>query len=325
MFGAESATLTTQPAMPSDGDRDHATRCTNAITQQDPFEGCPRLRRRRRCRSRRLIRSGDAVRLPCHRAQCKRLQRSVRCSGRAPPIVTGSLHDRRRRRSCCSTRSGRSSRSSRPHRSLRAELASAVRRSRSAKRRRLGDRRRDRLLPRPPRTRAGTAPRWRRCAAAAPRSCATRCPPADARRADPTASAHRGAARLAALRGLPRCAPRAAERTRAAARGSSSSATGTSRCTGCSSGALAPLLDAILTSAEAGARKPEAAIFEHALSACRGRPRSDAPRRRQPRRGRGRGARGRGSRAVLISRGGGRSPPGVQTMRSLAGLTLRSP
>ncbi len=87
---------------------------------------------------------------------------------------------------------------------------------------------------------------------------------------------------------------------------------------------LTPLLDAILTSAEAGARKPSPAIFEHALRLARVTPEhavhvgdnldEDVA-----------GARAAGVRAVLISRGGGRSPPGVQTVRSLAELTLQDP
>ncbi len=64
---------------------------------------------------------------------------------------------------------------------------------------------------------------------------------------------------------------------------------------------LEPLLDGILTSAEAGARKPAPAIFEQALALAGARPGDADPRRRQPRRGCGR-------RACRRDRAGARPP-----------------
>jgi putative hydrolase of the HAD superfamily len=87
---------------------------------------------------------------------------------------------------------------------------------------------------------------------------------------------------------------------------------------------LTPLLDAILTSAEAGARKPSPAIFEQALRLARVTA-EDAVHVGDSLEEDVAGARAAGVRAVLISRGGGQSPPGVQTVRSLAELTLRDP
>ena len=64
---------------------------------------------------------------------------------------------------------------------------------------------------------------------------------------------------------------------------------------------LEPLLDAILTSAEAGARKPAPAIFEQALTLAGAAPDAGDSRRRQPRGGRGR-------RPCRRNRAGSRAP-----------------
>ena len=82
---------------------------------------------------------------------------------------------------------------------------------------------------------------------------------------------------------------------------------------------LSPLLDGIVTSAAVGARKPAAAIFEHALRLARTAP------------GRAahvgdsvledvEGARAAGIEAILVRRDGSSGPPGVRTIKSLAGL-----
>ena len=88
--------------------------------------------------------------------------------------------------------------------------------------------------------------------------------------------------------------------------------------------ALAPLMDAILTSAEAGVRKPSPAIFERALAlAGAGRERAvnigDSLEEDVA------GARAAGVRPVLISRDGSLSPPGIETVASLVELTHRDP
>ncbi len=87
---------------------------------------------------------------------------------------------------------------------------------------------------------------------------------------------------------------------------------------------LAPLLDAILTSAEAGARKPSPAIFEQALRLAGATPEQavhvgDSLEEDIA------GARAAGVRPVLISRHGGPSPPGIQAVASLAELTAQDP
>jgi putative hydrolase of the HAD superfamily len=82
---------------------------------------------------------------------------------------------------------------------------------------------------------------------------------------------------------------------------------------------LSPLLDGIVTSAAAGARKPGAAIFERALRLARSAP--------------GRvahvgdsivedveGARAAGIEAILVRRDGRSGPPGVRTITTLAAL-----
>ena len=107
-----------------------------------------------------------------------------------------------------------------------------------------------------------------------------------------------------------------------------SSATGTSRCTRCSSGSgSASLLDGVLTSAEAGARKPAPAIFERALALAGRRRRGGDPRRRQRRGGRRRrpGRRDRAGAAAPRPRPAGRAggpddrEPGGAVCREAAG------
>ena len=82
---------------------------------------------------------------------------------------------------------------------------------------------------------------------------------------------------------------------------------------------LAPLLDAVVTSASVGVRKPGVAIFERRALARGGAPGRRSPCRRQ-RPGRRGGRPSRRDRAVLIRRDGGPGPPGVRTIASLATL-----
>jgi putative hydrolase of the HAD superfamily len=82
---------------------------------------------------------------------------------------------------------------------------------------------------------------------------------------------------------------------------------------------LAPLLDAVLTSAQTGARKPSPAIFERALAIAGTAPEQaihvgdsldeDVA-----------GARAAGIEPILIRRDGSPGPPGVRTIASLAEL-----
>ena len=82
---------------------------------------------------------------------------------------------------------------------------------------------------------------------------------------------------------------------------------------------LTPLLDAVLTAAEAGVRKPEPAIFRQALALV-GAPAAaaihvgDSPEEDIA------GARAAGIEPVLLSRAGAEPPAGVRTVRSLAEL-----
>jgi putative hydrolase of the HAD superfamily len=87
---------------------------------------------------------------------------------------------------------------------------------------------------------------------------------------------------------------------------------------------LAPLLDAILTSAEAGARKPSPAIFERALGLA-GVGREQAVHIGDSLEEDVAGARAAGIRAVLISRDGRMSPPDVQTVASLGEFATQDP
>jgi putative hydrolase of the HAD superfamily len=82
---------------------------------------------------------------------------------------------------------------------------------------------------------------------------------------------------------------------------------------------LAPLLDAILTSAQAGARKPSPAIFEQAL-ALAGSGSREALHVGDSLEEDVAGARAAGIAPVLISRDGNAAPPGVRTIASLAEL-----
>jgi putative hydrolase of the HAD superfamily len=84
--------------------------------------------------------------------------------------------------------------------------------------------------------------------------------------------------------------------------------------------ALAPLLDGILTSAEAGARKPARAIFERALKLAGAEP-ADAIHVGDSAEEDVAGARSAGVEAVLVRRdGAGRAVEGVRTISSLAEL-----
>jgi putative hydrolase of the HAD superfamily len=87
---------------------------------------------------------------------------------------------------------------------------------------------------------------------------------------------------------------------------------------------LGPLLDGILTSAEAGARKPSPAIFEQALRLA-GAAREHAVHIGDSLEEDVAGALASGVRPVLISRDGDVTLPGVQTVRGLAELTVQDP
>jgi putative hydrolase of the HAD superfamily len=82
---------------------------------------------------------------------------------------------------------------------------------------------------------------------------------------------------------------------------------------------LAPLLDAIVTSAEAGARKPAREIFEQALRLA-GVTASDAIHVGDSLEEDVEGARAAGIAPVLVRRDGGPVPPGVHTIASLSEL-----
>ena len=149
---------------------------------------------------------------------------------------------------------------------LETPVAAPGRRARRARRggrrggRARGDARRDGLLPRPPRRGARLGRRCATCAGAARRSSRT----SWARRCRWPTSRTRCWRRCASAP-IPRCPPcsRACAR---AARAWPSSATGTSRCTTCSSApGLRALVDAVVISAEQGAAKPDPAIFRAAL------------------------------------------------------------
>lgn len=82
---------------------------------------------------------------------------------------------------------------------------------------------------------------------------------------------------------------------------------------------LAPLLDAIVTSASVGVRKPAAAIFERALGLA-GAAADEAVHVGDSVEDDVAGARAAGIEAVLIRRDGGPGPPGVRTIATLAAL-----
>ncbi len=82
---------------------------------------------------------------------------------------------------------------------------------------------------------------------------------------------------------------------------------------------LVPLLDGIVTSAEAGARKPSPAIFDRALQLAGAAPHEtvhvgDSPDEDVA------GARGAGIEPILVRRGGDLGPAGVRTITSLTEL-----
>ena len=87
---------------------------------------------------------------------------------------------------------------------------------------------------------------------------------------------------------------------------------------------LEPLLDGVLTSAVAGARKPAPAIFEQAL-ALAGVPAGEAIHVGDTLDEDVAGARAAGIEAVLIRRGGRPAVPGVRTISSLAELVAPVP
>lgn len=82
---------------------------------------------------------------------------------------------------------------------------------------------------------------------------------------------------------------------------------------------LTPLLDGVLTSAQAGARKPAPEIFERALALAAVR-REDAIHVGDTVDEDVAGARAAGIEPVLLRRAGGASPPGVRTIDSLLEL-----
>jgi putative hydrolase of the HAD superfamily len=82
---------------------------------------------------------------------------------------------------------------------------------------------------------------------------------------------------------------------------------------------LAPLLDGVVASASAGARKPDAAIFERALALAGVAP-SEALHAGDSIEDDVEGARAAGITPVFLSRDGGAAPPGVTTIASLAEL-----
>jgi HAD superfamily hydrolase (TIGR01549 family) len=86
---------------------------------------------------------------------------------------------------------------------------------------------------------------------------------------------------------------------------------------------LAPLLDGILTSAEAGARKPARAIFEQALALARASA-ADTIHVGDSVPDDVGGARAAGIEPVLIRRDGGPGPSGVRTIATLGELQARS-
>ena len=85
---------------------------------------------------------------------------------------------------------------------------------------------------------------------------------------------------------------------------------------------LGALVDGAVSSAEAGAAKPEPAIFERAL-ALAGVPARDAVHVGDSVEHDVAGARAAGIEPLLVLRGGGEPPPGVEAIRSLSSLTSR--
>jgi putative hydrolase of the HAD superfamily len=83
---------------------------------------------------------------------------------------------------------------------------------------------------------------------------------------------------------------------------------------------LSPLVDGAVSSAELGAAKPDAAIFQHALELAGGVAPGDALHAGDSVEADVEGALGAGLGAVLVARHGERPPPGVQAVRTLRGI-----
>jgi putative hydrolase of the HAD superfamily len=82
---------------------------------------------------------------------------------------------------------------------------------------------------------------------------------------------------------------------------------------------LRALVDAVVTSAEFGAAKPEPAIFAHALELAGARP-DEAVHAGDDVEADVHGARAAGIEPVLVARDGEEAPPGVRTVPTLEGL-----
>jgi putative hydrolase of the HAD superfamily len=83
---------------------------------------------------------------------------------------------------------------------------------------------------------------------------------------------------------------------------------------------LRPLLDAVVTSAEFGAAKPDPAIFARALELAGGVAAADAVHAGDDLAADVQGARAAGITPVFVARNGEAAPPGVRAVASLAGL-----
>jgi putative hydrolase of the HAD superfamily len=83
---------------------------------------------------------------------------------------------------------------------------------------------------------------------------------------------------------------------------------------------LRPLVDAVVTSAEFGAAKPDPAIFAHALELAGGVAPGEALHAGDDVTADVDGARAAGIAAVLVARDGERPPPGVRAIATLDGL-----
>jgi putative hydrolase of the HAD superfamily len=83
---------------------------------------------------------------------------------------------------------------------------------------------------------------------------------------------------------------------------------------------LRPLVDAVVTSAEFGAAKPDPAIFARALELAGGVAPADAVHAGDDLAADVEGARAAGIAAVLVARDGERTPPGVRAIPTLEGL-----
>lgn len=89
---------------------------------------------------------------------------------------------------------------------------------------------------------------------------------------------------------------------------------------------LRPLLDGVVTSAELGAAKPQAAIFERAMELAGGVPAARALHAGDSVEADVQGALAAGIEAVLVDRAGVMTaPPGVRVVRSLDSLTAAAP